>query len=187
MSSGEFQTLTSGRAIVNQILLVEDEPETASFLKELLQQQGYRVVVAKDGGQAHSAFSMHKPDFVILDLILPGEESGFEICERMKQAEENVPVLVLSAIELEDAHNLARRVGADDYLTKPFDPNELLERIVAVAERVWEKTHIKPRRSEERIRFQCRCGKRFKVSATHRGKSMTCPECGEPLTVPVQA
>lgn len=185
MSIGGFGNLTSGRAIANQILLVEDDADTAEFIKTLLQDRGYRVVVAKDGGQAHSAFAMHKPDFVILDLILPGTESGFEICERMKQSEAKTPVLVLSAIDMQDSRSLARRVGADGYLTKPFDPDELLNQIVAIAENVWEQSHLRaPPTKVERIRFQCRCGKRFKVSATHRGKSLTCPECGEPLTVP---
>lgn len=183
MASGGIGQLTSSRAIANRILLVEDEKETAEFLKELLESKGYRVVVAKDGGQAHSAFAMHKPDLVILDLILPGE-SGFEICERMKQNEAAVPVLILSAIELPDARRLATRVGADAYMTKPFDPNELLAEITRVAEEVWEKTHTKREDKPERIRFKCRCGKRFKVSAGHAGKSMTCPDCGEPLTVP---
>lgn len=186
MSSGRFGELTSGRAIAHRILLVDDEADTAAFIRELLERHGYRVVVAKDGGQAHSAFAMHKPDFVILDLILPGE-SGFEICERMKQAEANVPVLILSAIDMDDARDLARRVGADGYLTKPFDPNDLLDQIVTLAESCWERSHLQRAKKVERIRFNCRCGKRFKVSATHKGKSLTCPECGEPLVVPTHA
>jgi len=183
MSSGRFGNLTSGGALARQVLLVEDEPDTAAFIKEFLERHGHRVTVAKDGGQAHSAFVMRKPDFVIMDLILPGE-SGFEICERMKQVEENVPVLILSAVDMDDSRNLARRVGADGYLTKPFDPNELLDNIAAIAEHVWERTHLKKPQTGERIRFHCRCGKRFRVSSTHRGKTLTCPECGEPLVVP---
>jgi DNA-binding response OmpR family regulator len=187
MSSGRFGNLTSGGALARQILLVEDDPDTAAFVKEFLERHGHRVVIAKDGGQAHSAFVMHKPDFVILDLILPGE-SGFEICERMKQAEEGTPILILSAIDMPDARNLARRVGADGYLTKPFDPDELLDNIAAIAELVWERMHLKnPAGSGERIRFHCRCGKKFKVSVTHKGKTLTCPECGEPLIVPAHS
>lgn len=188
MSSGRFGNLTSGRAIAHQILLVEDDPDTATFIKELLESKGYRVKIAKDGGQAHSAFLMHKPDFVILDLILPGE-SGFEICERLKQFDEATPVMILSAIDMEQSKNLAQRVGADGYLTKPFDPEELLEQIMTIAENVWAKRHMRNPAHEagQRIRFHCRCGKKFKVSASHRGKSMTCPECGEPVTVPMHA
>ena len=88
---------------------------------------------------------MRKPDFVILDLILPGE-SGFEVCSRMKQANSTIPVLVLTAIDLPEARALADRVGADDYLTKPFDPDELVKRIQkSPCERGRRHTTIKAR------------------------------------------
>jgi DNA-binding response OmpR family regulator len=168
--------------VVHQILVVEDEPETAQFLKTLLERHGYEVTLAKDGGQAQSAFVMRKPDFVILDLILPGQ-SGFEICERFKQSEKGVPVLILSAIELDDARDLAHRVGCDAYLTKPFEPPVLLERIRDVADQVWLQTHS-DQATDSQVRFHCRCGKKFKVSQSHRGKSLTCPKCGEIVVVP---
>jgi DNA-binding response OmpR family regulator len=89
-------------SIVNHILVVEDDPDTAFFIKTLLEEHHYHVTLAKDGGQAHSSFSMHKPDFVILDLIMP-QESGFEICEHMKQREGDVPILILTAIDLPES------------------------------------------------------------------------------------
>lgn len=170
-------------ALAHQILLVEDEAESAEFLKGLLEARGYSVTVAKDGGQAHAAFSMRRPDFVILDVILPGE-SGFEICERIKQVEESVPVLMLTAIDMNESRDLATRVGADGYMTKPFDPNELFEAITEISEAVWQRSHMSQPAETGRIRFACRCGKKFKVSPTHRGKSLTCPRCGESVTVP---
>src|SRR5438105_1727317 len=103
------------QAVVNNILLVEDEADTADFVKTLLESNRYQVMLAKDGGQAHSTFVMRKPDFVIMDLILPGE-SGFEICQRFKLSDPAIPVLIVSAIELDDSVDLARRVGADGYL-----------------------------------------------------------------------
>lgn len=170
-------------AHVHQILLVDDEPQTADPLKDRLQQRGYRVTTATDGGQAQAFFVMHKPDFVILDLILPGE-SGFEVCDRFKHTDETVPILVLSVIDLPDAKDLARRAGADGYLTKPFDLDELTEQMGQIAQRMWDRTHRETGRRENPVRFSCRCGKRFKVSASHRGKSLTCPRCGEPIAVP---
>jgi DNA-binding response OmpR family regulator len=129
---------------------------------------------------------MKKPDFVILDLILPGE-SGFEVCTRFKQTDRFVPVLILSAIELDDSLQLARRVGADCYLTKPFEPDVLLRSIQETAQAVWKRAHNEGVEDlhERRIRFSCSCGKRFKVSHAHRGKTLTCPSCGEPVMVPV--
>lgn len=172
--------------IIKSILLVEDEADEAEFIKVLLERAGYNVLIAKDGGQAQSILVMRKPDFVILDLILPNE-SGFEICERFKQTEKEIPVLILSAIELDDAKDLARRVGADGYLTKPFEPQVLLDQIVETARAMWVKSRAMLNReasAEDRVRFNCRCGKRFKVSAAHRGKTLTCPSCGESVVVP---
>ena len=182
ISDGHDRRLTE--AVVHQILVVEDDPDTAAFLKELLEQHGYVVTVARDGGQAHSKFVMRKPDFVILDLILPGE-SGFEICERFKQSEKGVPVLILTGIDLDDSRSLATRVGCDAYLTKPFDPKELLALIADVADQVWARSHAAAPVNETNVRFLCKhCKKKFKVSAAHRGKSLTCPECGEIVVVP---
>jgi len=177
------QSWRTAGAVAHQILLVEDDPEQAATTRELLEGHGYRVQVAKDGGQAQATFVMWKPDLVLLDVILPGE-SGFEVCERFKKHDANVPVLMVTAIDLEDSRVLAARVGAEGYLTKPFHPDELLQKITEVTEMAWERTHLEQPKEEGRIRFACRCGKRFKVSVTHRGKSMTCPECGEPIMVP---
>jgi DNA-binding response OmpR family regulator len=170
--------------IVHRILVVEDDTETAAFLKTLLEREKYDVTVAREGGQAHSMFVMKKPDFVILDLILPGE-SGFEVCERLKTLERYVPVLILTAIELEDARSLATRVGADAYMTKPFDPEELLLLIKQTAQEVWIRSRAEgDTESNKPVRFSCKCGKRFKVARQHRGKTLTCPNCGEPVLVP---
>lgn len=172
-------------AIVHRILVVDDEADTAVFLKTLLEKNGYEAVLAKDGGQAHSMFVMRKPDLVLLDLILPGE-TGFEVCERLKALERSVPILVLTAIDMDDARNLAKRVGADAYMTKPFEPDTLLKKIRSTAEEVWSRSRAEAEAGnrEAPVRFSCRCGKRFKVSRQHRGKTLTCPNCGEPVHVP---
>ncbi len=182
MLFSHVESPTAG-ALAHHILLVEDDTASAESLKALLEQHGYRVQVAKDGGQAHSAFRMRRPDFVIIDLILPGE-NGFEVLDRLRRADETVPFLVLSAIALDDAKSLSERLGADGYVSKPVAPEELLDQIKEIAQRVWERTHMGQQKEEKRIRFTCRCGKRFKVSPVHRGRTLTCPDCGEPLIVP---
>ncbi len=178
----------SGRAltdvVVNRVLLIEGDTETAQSMKTLLESQKFTVLTAKDGGQAQSIFVMRKPDFVILELILPGE-SGFEICERFKQADKTVPVLIVSEIASDDAKRLANRVGADGYLVKPVEPELLLSKIREIAENSWWELHSDRPREDRRVRFSCSCGKRFRVSPVHRGKQLTCPECGEPTMVPV--
>jgi len=179
-----FSNLGSVEVPVNLVLVVEDNPEDAQFIKSALESRKMSVRIAKDAGQAQTTMQMHQPDFIILDVILPGE-SGFEICERIKNREEKLPVLFYTAIDMDDARDLAVRVGADGYLTKPASAEELVAKVQEIAETVWRRDHLgEADPDSERIRFTCTCGKRFKVSSSHRGKSLTCPQCGEPLTVP---
>ena len=183
MDSERWGNLASVEIPINLVLVVEDDVDSAEMLRAILERKGMRVRVAKEGGQAQATFVMQKPDFVILDLILPGE-SGFEICERLKHTDDTVPVMVVSAIDMQEARDLAERVGADGYMTKPYDPDQLLVKMQEVAKRVWERIHLNQEPDPTRVRFTCSCGKKFKVSSSHKGKSLTCPQCGEPLMVP---
>ncbi len=183
MSPGESSSPISQVSVAHRILIVEDDIDIANFMKELLEENNYKVMLAKDGGQAQASFTMQNPDFVILDLILPGE-SGFEICQRFKRLNEQIPILIISAIELPDSKRLAERVGANGYLTKPFGPEELLQQISIISESAWSKTHTEQPGEVGRIKFNCICGKRFGVSPAHRGKNLTCPQCGESVLVP---
>lgn len=184
MSSG----MTPIDVMVNRILVVEDNRDEAEFLKTLLIAKRFTVEIAKDSGQAHVAFTMHLPDFVLMDVILPNEVSGFEVCERMKKDNPHVPVMMLTAIDMDDARSLAARVGADAYLTKPYDPAELLAQIPIVAEEVWKRRHLGPSVAidSDKVRFNCpECGKKLKVKASHRGRTLNCPRCGQHVVVPV--
>lgn len=183
MSGELWGQLASVEVPVNLVLLVEDDADSASVTKIVLERNGMSVKIAKDGGQAQSFFVMQKPDFVVLDLILPGE-SGFEICDRLKHSDSSIPILVFTAIDSTESRALANRVGADEYLTKPVDPGRLVETIHRVAKSVWEKVRLEEAKESDRVRFHCICGKRFRVSSAHKGRSMTCPQCGEPMTVP---
>lgn len=180
--------MTPVEVIVNRILVVEDDRDEAEFLKTFFEKHRYEVEIASDAGQARVAFSMHLPDFVVLDLILPNEVSGFEVCERMKRENDGVPVLILSAIDMDDARELAERVGADGYLTKPYDPEELLQQVHAIAEKVWARKHLgdERRSTDEKVRFECgECGKHLKAKASHRGRMLNCPRCGQSVSVPL--
>ncbi len=172
--------------IVNRILVVEDNRDEAEFLKEFLLQKKFTVEVARDAGQARAAFTMHLPDFVLMDAILPNDVSGFEVLERMKRENNTVPIMMLTAIDMDDARFLATRLGADGYLTKPYDPDELVDQIHTIAEKVWARRHLeKEIDSGEKVRFSCQeCGKHLKVKASHRGRTLNCPRCGQPVMVP---
>lgn len=178
-------------AIVNRVLLVENDRDEAEFLRSFLQKKRLDVDVAKDGGQAHASFSMRQPDIVVLELLLPNA-SGFEVCEQLKRINNTVPIMVLTAIDMDDARDLARRVGADDYVTKPYDPEELLDRMQHNADAIWSRLHYghaagsgSDAGDDAKVRFECPdCGKRLKASASHRGRTLNCPRCGQPVIVP---
>ena len=116
MDQERWASLDSAELPINLVMIVEDDADSADVLKTILERDGFKVRIAKDGGQAQATFVMQKPDFVILDLILPGE-SGFEICERLKHTDDAVPILIVTAIDLPESRELARKVGADGYLT----------------------------------------------------------------------
>lgn len=183
MEKIELATGAVVSAVVRQILLVEDEPEWAEQIRTLLERAGFEVRVAPDGGLAQSMFVARRPDVVLLDLILPGE-SGFEILRHLKHVDASVPVVIVSAIRLGDALRLAERLGADAYVVKPFEPDELLRAIRTVGDRHWRQTLSMHASRSDRIHFACRCGKRFRVSRTHAGRTLPCPQCGEAVTVP---
>lgn len=118
---------------VGVILVIEDDPRVAKTLQRLFTMEGYEVRRADNGKQGLNMFSA-SPDAVILDLMLP-DVSGREICRQMKQSSQQVPVIILSAISDVADKVLLLETGADDYVTKPFSPRELLARVQAAIRR----------------------------------------------------
>lgn len=120
------------------ILVVEDEPAIASAVAARLESEGHDVTVCHDGLQAVGVCETLEPDLVVLDLLLPGLD-GLEVCRRI-QADRRVPVLMLTARDAETDMLVGLAVGADDYMTKPFSPRELVARVGAVLRRVNDST-----------------------------------------------
>ncbi len=121
---------------VIHLLLVDDDLEVLALLKKFLEQHGYRVDVATDGPTLWQAVERRVPDLVILDVMLPGD-SGLVLCQQLR-ARHAVAVIMLTAMgELSD-RVVGLELGADDYLTKPFDARELLARVRAVLRRTGE-------------------------------------------------
>lgn len=116
-----------------KILVVDDEPNLLHTLRYGLTQAGYDVVVAANGEYALTVARHEKPDLVVLDVMLPGQD-GFEVC-RYLRAHSAVPVLMLSARGDEVDRIVGLEVGADDYLTKPFSMRELVARVKAMLRR----------------------------------------------------
>ena len=123
-------------ATVDHILIVDDDAETRSLLQAYLQKQGYRVATAADGRGLRKALEVARPDLVVLDLMLPGL-SGLEVCRSLRadRATARLPIIMVTARSEETDRILGLDLGADDYLAKPFSPNELVARIRAVMRR----------------------------------------------------
>jgi two-component system OmpR family response regulator len=117
----------------DHILIVDDDAETRSLLQAYLQKQGYRVTVAADGRALRRAVDVARPDLIVLDLMLPGED-GLELCRDLR-TRSNLPVIMLTARDEETDRIVGLEMGADDYLGKPFNPRELLARIKSVLRR----------------------------------------------------
>jgi two-component system, OmpR family, alkaline phosphatase synthesis response regulator PhoP len=119
-----------------RILLIEDEEDIAALIKLQAELSGYKMHVEVDGLNGYRAIEREKPDLVILDIMLPGQ-NGFDICRKMKSNPElkNIPVIVLSAKGEEIDVILGLELGADDYVAKPFSPKVLFSRIKAVLRR----------------------------------------------------
>src|SRR5579864_5510752 len=110
------------------IVVVEDDPNIADLVDLYLRRDGFRVIQAATGAVGLAAVDREQPRLVLLDVGLPGDMDGFEVCRRL-QAKSRVPVLMLTARDSEMDRVVGLELGADDYVTKPFSPRELVLRI----------------------------------------------------------
>jgi DNA-binding response OmpR family regulator len=116
------------------VVVVEDDPNIADLVGLYLTEAGFRPYLAADGEAGLEAIERHRPKLVILDLGLPGGLDGFEVCRRVR-AGSDVPVMVLTARGDEIDRVVGFELGADDYVTKPFSPRELIARVKAILRR----------------------------------------------------
>lgn len=114
---------------MSRILIVEDEIDLANIIKDYLEKELYEVEICTEGDKAIEIFDKFKPSLVILDLMLPGM-NGYEICQNIR-IKSTIPILILSAKIDEFDKVKGLNLGADDYITKPFRPRELLARVNA--------------------------------------------------------
>ena len=124
---------------MSRILVVEDEPALLRGLKDNLRLESYDVLTASDGEEGYALATEHKPDLIILDLMLP-KMSGYEICRKLRSQGVTTPILILTARGEEADRVLGLDLGADDYVTKPFSIRELLARVRALLRRMQPAT-----------------------------------------------
>jgi two-component system OmpR family response regulator len=139
------------RTVERRVLVVEDDPTIADLLANFLGEHGYRVLLAGESREMDRILATQRVDLLILDITLPGED-GLSICRRVR-AMDTVPVIMLTARSSEIDHVVGLEMGADDYLTKPFSPQELLARIRALFRRIEAPRPVGQARWAVTIRF----------------------------------
>ena len=139
---------------VKYILVIEDDPDIVELLRYNLERESYRVTSAATGAEGWAQLEREPPDLLILDLMLP-EISGFDLCRRLRRDSEyqSLPVIMLTA-RSEEADVIAGiELGADDYITKPFSPRELVARVGAVLRRTGRTEQPAPSPDEGALQF----------------------------------
>lgn len=131
--------MTMSAVSSRRVLACDDEPQILRGLKVILRDEGYSVVTAGNMAEALDAVAVSRVDAAIVDVVLP-DGDGIELCRRFREWTD-MPIIVLSAIGEEEQKVLALKAGADDYITKPFGPRELLARLEAVLRRVSPEAH----------------------------------------------
>jgi len=124
-------------AVPTRILVVEDDPDIATLVARYLEKAGFAADVVSSGGEALAAVAARPPDLLVLDLMLP-QVDGLEICRavRTNSKTADVPIIILTARAEESDRIVGLEIGADDYMAKPFSPNELVARVRALLRRV---------------------------------------------------
>ncbi|HNK62788.1 MAG TPA: response regulator transcription factor [Anaerolineales bacterium] len=117
-----------------KILLIDDEPEILEISRDYLKASAFEVVTAKDGLQGLTVARREKPDLIVMDLMMPGMD-GLDLCREIRR-ESNVPIIMLTARVEETDKLVGLEIGADDYITKPFSPRELVARVKVVLRRI---------------------------------------------------
>jgi two-component system response regulator MprA len=122
------------------ILVVDDDPRITDLMRRILAYEGYSVTIARSGTEALDRSLERPPDLVVLDIMLP-ELDGLEVARRLRAAGDNVPILMLTARDAVADRVKGLETGADDYLVKPFAPEELVARVKALLRRSQEEQH----------------------------------------------
>ncbi|ASS92495.1 MAG: DNA-binding response regulator [Bacillaceae bacterium] len=136
-----------------KILVVDDEQSIVTLLQYNLEQAGYEVITAQDGSEGFEKAITDAPDLIVLDLMLPSID-GMEICKQLRQRKVMTPILMLTAKDDEFDKVLGLELGADDYMTKPFSPREIIARVKAILRRVRSEDahmHVKKEAEENNI------------------------------------
>ena len=169
------------------ILIVDDDEAIRDLLHEFLKKRGMRVSVARDSEEMQDVLARTPIDLLILDVMLPGK-SGMEICREIRM-HSRIPIIMLTAITETTDRVVGLEMGADDYVSKPFDPRELLARVRAVLRRLdtsapdrrMEPQILQIRRLDHGLRAAKTCLARYRARGTHDSRIQPAGSIGEEL------
>jgi DNA-binding response OmpR family regulator len=145
-----------------KVLIAEDDRDFGNILTQYVTISGFEVTLARDGKEAWELFNRDKPDICVLDVMMP-EMDGFTLGEKIKQAHHDMPLIFLTAKSLKEDIVKGLKLGADDYITKPFDPEVLILRINNILKRVYSSVNDEYQVSQTVLRFNTLdliCGKK---------------------------
>lgn len=126
-----------------KVLVAENEPQTLNLLSEILSKEGFETLQAQDGEQAMELYASSNPDFMCLDIMMPGI-SGIDVCKQIRKTDEDIPIIFISGKGETIDKILGLEMGGDDYIIKPFDIQEVITRIRTVAKRCLKKSPATP-------------------------------------------
>ncbi|MFN8240549.1 MAG: response regulator transcription factor [Bacteroidales bacterium] len=145
-----------------KVLIAEDDRDFGNILSQYVTISGFDVILARDGKEAWEKYNEDKPDICVLDVMMP-EMDGFTLAEKIKQTHSDVPFIFLTAKSLKEDIVKGLKLGADDYITKPFDPEVLILRINNILKRVYSSVNDEYQVSSTILRFntlELICGKK---------------------------
>ncbi len=146
-----------------KVLLAEDDRDFGNILSQYISISGFEVKLARDGKEAWELFGQEKPDLCVLDVMMP-EMDGFTLGEKIKEARPEIPIIFLTAKSLKEDIVRGLKIGADDYITKPFDPEVLILRISNILKRAYSSTNDEFKISNTLLKFnslELICGKQI--------------------------
>ena len=144
-----------------KVLLAEDDRDFGNILSQYVTINGFDVILARDGNEAWQLFQQEKPDICVLDVMMP-EMDGFTLGEKIKKESPEVPVIFLTAKSLKEDIVRGLKIGADDYITKPFDPEVLMLKINNILKRAYSSSNDEFKISETTLKYntlELLCGK----------------------------
>jgi DNA-binding response OmpR family regulator len=144
-----------------KVLIAEDDRDFGNILTQYVSISGFDVTLGRDGKEAWDLFNSEKPDICVLDVMMP-EMDGFSLAEKIKQANSDMPVIFLTAKSLKEDIVRGLKIGADDYITKPFDPEVLILRINNILKRAYSSSNEEFKISNTTLKYnslELICGK----------------------------